>query len=66
MKKVDVKNEIMSQELEDWVLKILADPITKDPTSPKKFKHSNEIIDARVFLKNTYGFIDWQEGQDVY
>jgi hypothetical protein len=66
MKTVEAKNEITSLELEDWVLKILADPITKKPTSPQKFKHSNGIIDARVFLKNTYGFYDWQEGQDVY
>ena len=36
MKKVDVENEINFPELEDWVLKILADPITKDATSPKK------------------------------
>ncbi|MDA1332516.1 MAG: class I SAM-dependent methyltransferase [Proteobacteria bacterium] len=53
-------------DLEDWVLKILADPITKKPTLLDNFKHINGIIDARVFLKNTYGYSDWEVGQEVY
>jgi ubiquinone/menaquinone biosynthesis C-methylase UbiE len=66
VKTVDVQNKITLLDLEDWVLKILADPVTKKPTPPKNFKHINGIIDARVFLKNTYGFSDWEVGQDVY
>jgi ubiquinone/menaquinone biosynthesis C-methylase UbiE len=62
----NVKNQTSLVDLEDWVLKILADPITKQAAVPEKFKHVNRIIDARVFLKNTYGFSDWKVGQEVY
>ena len=69
--KYNTQNQKSLIDLEEWVLKILADPITKKPTPPpfflsENFSHINGIIDARVYLKNTYGFRDWEIGQEVY
>lgn len=52
--------------LETWVSNILADPISKKPAAPEHFKRVNGIIDARVFLRNTYGFTDWEIGQEAF
>jgi len=52
--------------LEPWVLSILADPITKQPVKPNTCKIMHGIIDARVHLKNTYGYSAWEEGQIEY
>jgi len=56
----------INKQLDDWVVKILADPISKKSRLPHDFQLINGIIDARVFLKNTYGFTDWKIGQDFY
>jgi SAM-dependent methyltransferase len=55
-----------NEQLQDWVVNILTDPISKKSRLPQNFKSINGIIDARVFLKNTYGFTDWKIGQDFY
>jgi len=51
--------------LEDWVVDILVDPITK-----KKFtyegKRDDQYLDMRVYLKNTHGWEAWQSGQIEY
>lgn len=52
--------------LENWVERTLADPVTKRPTSSKDFKLVNGLLDARVFLRNTAGFSDWETGQEAY
>ena len=56
----------INEDLDEWVVKILADPISKKSRLPKDFLSINGIIDARVFLQNTYGFTDWKIGQDFY
>lgn len=55
-----------SQYLDDWAISILSDPITKEPCSVDIFKVVRGIIDARVFMKNTFGYSDWEIGQDAY
>ncbi len=53
-------------KLESWVISVLADPITKQRVSPEHFPAVNGVLDARVFLKNTYGYGHWAEGQSEY
>ena len=55
-----------NEHLEDWVVNILTDPVSKKSRLPHDFQSINGIIDARVFLKNTYGFTDWKIGQAVF
>jgi ubiquinone/menaquinone biosynthesis C-methylase UbiE len=50
--------------LEPHVLSLLADPVTKQPAAAAAFREINGVLDARVFLKNTHGFIEWADGQD--
>jgi ubiquinone/menaquinone biosynthesis C-methylase UbiE len=52
--------------LDQWVLEILADPITKLPTMPNAIGISEGVIDARRFMKNTVGFQQWNGGQSHY
>lgn len=52
--------------LESWAYTLLADPITKTTTESNKFPLVRNIIDARVFLKNTCGYVEWSDGQDEY
>lgn len=52
--------------LEDWVLSILAHPCTKKQASTNEFSERQGVLDARVFLRNTYGYSAWAEGQDEY
>jgi len=56
----------INEDLDEWVVNILVDPISKKSRLPKDFLSINGIIDARVFLENTYGFTDWKIGQDFY
>jgi ubiquinone/menaquinone biosynthesis C-methylase UbiE len=51
---------------DEWACSILASPITKIHATPDEFKKIKGVIDARVFLKNTYGYVDWKVGQDVF
>jgi SAM-dependent methyltransferase len=60
-----IEDKIMT-ELDTWVKTILAHPLTKQPANPESFPIVNGIIDARVFLKNTYGYNTWAEGQVEY
>jgi len=50
----------------EWLESILVDPITKISTSPRDFPKVHGVIDARVFLKNTYGYSKWSEGQEEF
>src|SRR5882757_10084751 len=52
--------------IEDWVKEILADPISKLPATAASIGECGGIIDARRYLKNTAGFVSWQDGQDFY
>jgi len=53
-------------ELQMWAKTILANPVTKQPVSPESFQCIDGVMDARVFLKNTYGYSAWAEGQVEY
>ncbi len=53
-------------ELKPWVIAILAHPVAKQPCKPESFNNVYGVIDARVFLKNSHGYIEWAEGQDEY
>ena len=52
--------------LDRWVLEILADPLTKLPATPNEIGTAGGVIDARRFLKNTIGFVQWDDGQSAY
>jgi SAM-dependent methyltransferase len=53
-------------ETQPWLLSILADPVTKQPCQADAFPRTQGAMDARVFLKNTYGFDKWLSGQEEY
>jgi ubiquinone/menaquinone biosynthesis C-methylase UbiE len=53
-------------QIDEWAARLLANPITKMPALLSDFKVVNGIIDARVLLKNTYGYKDWVTGQAEY
>ena len=52
--------------MDEWVIKILADPVTKMSKQSKYFKKIEDFIDARVLLKNTFGWKTWKVGQTFY
>lgn len=52
--------------LDSWVTEILADPITKLPSTGGQIGMTDGVIDARRYLKNTIGFSLWDEGQRFY
>jgi len=52
--------------IEDWISKILADPITKSQAELNQFEIQDGVIDARIFLRNSSGYIDWLDGQNSY
>jgi ubiquinone/menaquinone biosynthesis C-methylase UbiE len=52
--------------MEQWVNNILVDPVTKLPKKLTNFKKIENLVDARVYLKNTYGWKDWKLGQKFY
>ena len=52
--------------MEEWVNQILADPITKLHKEAIKFKKIDNLIDARIYLKNTFGWEKWLMGQNFY
>jgi SAM-dependent methyltransferase len=56
----------ISNTLERWVLDILADPLTKLPTSPEAIGMRNGTVDARRYLPHTIGFDIWSSGQTYY
>lgn len=45
---------------------ILADPVSKESVTYDHFRCVDGVLDARVFLKNTYGYNEWAEGQVEY
>jgi len=53
-------------QTQPWLLSLLADPITKQSCQADAFPRTQGVIDARVFLKNTYGFDAWLSGQQEY
>lgn len=52
--------------MDEWVIKILVDPVTKLSKKRTDFKKIEKLVDARVFLKNTFGWKKWEIGQDFY
>ncbi len=52
--------------LDQWVLELLADPMTKLPATPHEIGILEGGIDARRFLRNTIGFVQWDDGQSAY
>lgn len=50
----------------EWVESILVHPITKLPCKSQGLPQVNDLVDARVFLKNTHGFSKWSEGQEEF
>lgn len=52
--------------IEDWLREIIVNPTTKTPCSAEDFPVVEGIRDARIFLRNTYGFSVWLEGQKAY
>lgn len=54
-------------KLDDSFLSALANPITKKSADLKDFKKlPSEVVDARVFMPNTYGYRVWEEGQECF
>ena len=56
----------MNFTLNDWAKSVLADPIKKTPKDYEEFVKTNGIVDARVTLKNSIGFSDWNSGQSAF
>jgi SAM-dependent methyltransferase len=52
-----------SKYLDEWAQSILADPITKESCLSDHFDVVQGVLDARVFLKNSFGYSEWKEGQ---
>lgn len=52
--------------LDDFVLSVIADPITKMPIKIADCPFLHGLIDLRVYLKNSPGFDLWMNGQDEY
>lgn len=53
--------------LEQWVLDILAHPVTKLAASPHEIGMlPSGVVDARIHLRNTIGFQVWDSGQVAY
>ena len=58
--------EAKTIDLDQWVLDILADPLTKLPATADEIGLSGGVIDARRFMRNTIGFVQWDDGQSAY
>jgi hypothetical protein len=52
--------------LDTWITDLLADPISKSPSTPERIGITDGIVDARRFLRNTIGYNLWDEGQSFY
>ncbi len=61
-----VEGSILRDPVNEWVASIFAHPITKMPAALSDFETVNGVIDARVFMKNTFGYQDWVTGQNQY
>ena len=42
--------------MQNWINKVFADHVTKLTKKNNQFRKFNNYIDARVYLKNTYGW----------
>ena len=51
---------------DSWVTEVLAHPISKQHVSEAIFPKARGIIDARILLRNTFGFENWSKGQRSY
>jgi hypothetical protein len=60
------KQQTTPVSLNVFSLGILADPVTKLNCPEAVFKNVNGVLDARIYLKNTHGYEEWLEGQEVY
>lgn len=52
--------------LDSFVQELLANLLTKLPAKFSDFVAVNGVLDARIYLKNTHGFCEWKDGQNVY
>mgnify|MGYP006277530303 CR=1 FL=1 len=52
--------------MDGWLIELLADPVTKQAVRPEHFQKENGVLDARIFLKHTAGYQDWNSGQFHY
>jgi ubiquinone/menaquinone biosynthesis C-methylase UbiE len=50
--------------IEDWLQKILVNPITKKKENRQLDK--SQIFNASIYLKNTYGWSEWEKGQNKF
>src|SRR5581483_3585888 len=57
---------VRTYRLDPWVLRILADPVSKQPRAASTFPEQDGVIDARVYLRHTPGFTGWSSGQEFY
>ena len=53
-------------EAKNWLEDILAHPITKKDIDLASVRKLNGKLDLRVYLPNTHGFSEWEEGQKEY
>ena len=60
----ELKHQMIT--LEPFVLSLLANPVTKLWCEPSQFKTVKGVLDARIHLKNTYGYSEWKDGQDEF
>jgi SAM-dependent methyltransferase len=66
MKAAEPAGPVAGAPLDDWVVAILADPVTKQRAAPSDFGGAAGVVDARIYLRNTLGFADWESGQVAY
>jgi len=50
----------------DWSRSVLCDPVTKSQCHEEAFRTVCGVVDARISLKNTYGYEEWKDGQESY
>jgi SAM-dependent methyltransferase len=55
-----------SPYLDAWANGILAHPVSKLPVRSNDLPQVDGVVDARVYLKNTFGYSEWEEGQNAY
>ena len=58
--------QVNMNHLEPWASRLLADPISKQPVDPSVFPIRDGVIDARIYLRHTKGFVDWEHGQKFH
>lgn len=60
---ISIQNKV---KLEDWVLEILVDPLTKETIKVNQSKSIKGILDLRHSLINDINFTIWQKSQEAF